>query len=75
MKVNPKDIPSGLPPSQSSSPSATQPPRPSEDIPHLTSPSGEDDPPPHLSLTGEPPPGQNATKEQGMTQDQAAKVS
>ena len=41
----------------------------------LASPSGEDDPPPHLDPIGEPSPSQNATKEQGMAQDQAAKVS
>ena len=74
MNVNPEDIP--LPPSRSSSSSpSAHPPRPPEDIPLLASPSGEDDPPPHLDPTGEPSPSQNATKEQGMAQNQAAKVS
>ena len=75
MNIDPKAIP--LHPSQSSSLSpSTRSPRPSKSIPQApASSSGENNPPPRSDPKDEPSPSQNATKEQGKTQDQAAKVS
>ena len=75
MNVDARNIP--LPPSRSSSLSPpTQPPHPSEDIPHVyTSLPGGNSSLPRPDHKDEPSSSQNVTKEQGKIQDQAAKVS